>query len=429
MNDMFCGVNVVDVINGAIHEEVDVEVSGNVIASVQKHLSSHTNAGYDKFRGKYLLPGLVDMHIHMRGWKYSGPAPDNSNPGISTRQGDEGRILSKLHSYLYCGVTTVFDAGNVPDLILKMREREHLNQIVSPRIFCTGNLITSIGGHGSEVAVQMDSLDKAAIGSYLKQKPNLVKITYDEHGWGIRPMISILKKDVLRAITDYIHSKGLKTIVHISNEIRAREAIESGSDILAHPVIQSPVSEDFIKLIHRENKQFVSTLQIGEGYSRLADHPEYLNERIYSDCLDQEERDFLINQERLRQLDNSWAKWMKIMTPIAAENVRRLGQRPDLLLVGTDGTSGPEYFRELELLQQYGVPRSTIIRAATANAYKALGIEKAGRISPGFSADFIIVDGNPLKDIRNLGNVSAVIKNGSFVDLTSLRLPCNSGVR
>lgn len=86
--------------------------------------------------GQYLIPGLMDMHIHLTG------GADVTPEGLTVTTMDRTRGVRALHSYLYTGVTSVYDAGNVPDYILGLRDDERSGKLVAPRIFATGGIVT-----------------------------------------------------------------------------------------------------------------------------------------------------------------------------------------------------------------------------------------------------------------------------------------------
>ena len=94
-------------------------------------------------------------------------------------------------------------------------------------------------------------------------------------------MIPILPVELMQKIIHYYNDRGIRTTVHTSSEYRARQAIFAGVDTLAHPIIQGPVTEDFAKLMGAKKIPMVTTLTIGENYSRLAQHPEYLDQPLY----------------------------------------------------------------------------------------------------------------------------------------------------
>ena len=224
--------------------------------------------------GKYLMPGLIDAHIHLRGVE----------AGKVNRQ--EG--LAALASFLYAGVTTVYDAGNNADYILGLRADERAGRILSPRILATGNLITYPGSHGSQNAIVVNSWPAAEpkLQEHMdRQKPDVVKLTYEERGWGARPMIPMLTPELMQEIILFYNRQGIRTSLHTSSELRATEAIFAGIDSLAHPVIQGPISDGFAKLMGAKKIPMATTLTIGEGYSRLVEHPDYLDAPFYAASL------------------------------------------------------------------------------------------------------------------------------------------------
>ncbi len=271
-------------------------------------------------RGKYLIPGLMDMHVHLTGARGRG-GPD-VNAGVRA-----------LHGFLYSGITAIYDAGNNPDYILGLRAQERAGEIVSPRIFATGGLVTVPGGHGGGhgggggatlVAAWPQAIPK--LDAHIARGPDMVKLTFDEHGWGTRPLIPLLPVDLMQKVGDYFNRHGIRTTVHISHEYRARQAIEAGINTLAHPVIQGPISDEFVQLMASRKVPMVSTLTIGEGYSRLVEHPEFLDRPLYQAVYESETIQQLKTVMRDRYAARSWTTWMKVMTPVAQENLRQINE-------------------------------------------------------------------------------------------------------
>ncbi len=269
------------------------------------------------------------MHTHLHEGKQSGDFLGQRREGFSTTIESLEKLVSKLHSYLYCGVTSIYDAGNVAPKLYYLRELERAGKIVSPRIFCAGWFVTCPGGHGSPLAAEISSLpaDAKKLDNHLKERPDIVKITYDERNWATNPLIPILSKAVLKQIIDYCHSRNFRVTVHASNELRSREAIECGADSLAHTVIQSPITEEFADLVSTKRVPLATTLQIGESYPRLAEHPEFLDEPLYRDCISTKELEYLRSVEAPRQKTNRRAAWMKVMTPVLQENIRKIQEQ------------------------------------------------------------------------------------------------------
>jgi imidazolonepropionase-like amidohydrolase len=380
--------------------------------------------------GRYLLPGLTDVHVHLRATPHAGP---HSGPRAGSGHRVERSVpviddlLPVLHGYLFCGVTCLYDAGNFGTLMWPLREEERAGRVLSPRIHCAGPFVTCTDGHGSELAehVAVDALpdDEARLRAHLRHRPDLVKITYDEHNWGIRPLIGILTPEVLRGIIEIVHDEGLRATVHVSNELRAREAVDAGADALAHPVIQSPVTEDFVVRLASEQVPVASTLAIGERYVRLADDPGFVDSGPYVHCLAVEERQRLKTVEHETQRANRWAAWMRVMTPVAQENVRRVVEAGGVVASGSDLSLGPDLLRELELLQGAGIDPWDVLACATTGAARFLGAEeRMGTVEPGKVADLILVDQDPTTDVSRLTDISMVMKGGQVIDRSMLHL-------
>ena len=374
-------------------------------------------------RGKFLIPGMMDIHIHLVG----GRGPAEANNGSAPR-GDQTGIRA-LQSYLYSGFTTVLDLGNNPDYIFRLRDLERSGKIVAPRLLAAGGVVTYPGGHGGGAgATLVDSWPqgKNALDAAIARQPDMVKLTYDEHGWGTRPMIPLLPVDLMRQVIRYYNDHGIRSTVHISNEIRAGEAIFAGADTLAHPVIQGPVSDDYVRLMRSKLIPEATTLTIGDNYSRVAEHPGFVDTGLYRDTMEPAEAQRIKTTESAVQKENRWAWWMKVMTPVAQENIRKLDAGGAIMALGTDQSSGPAAQRELELITAGGVAPVNAIRMATLYAARFLGRERdLGSIEEGKIADLVLLDADPIANINNAKRVNMVVKNGEVIDRGKLDLPVN----
>jgi len=365
--------------------------------------------------GRWLIPGLMDVHIHL-----GGP----QNPDKTHDQG-----VQSLASYLYSGVTTVYDAGNDASFILTLRAEERAGKILSPRVFATGNLVTYPGSHGSElaIAIEVDSWPqaKSALDKHIaEQKPDVVKLTLEERGWGSRPMVPLLPLELMENIIHYYNAHGIRTTAHTSSELRATEAIYAGIDSLAHPVIQGPVSDDFVRLMAAKRTPMATTLTIGEGYSRLVEHPEYLDQPLYGASYTKAQIVEMKGNTAAEWKERPWTWWMKLMTPIAQENLRKIDAAGGVIAIGTDQSVGPAVHREMELMQAAGVKPARVIRMATLNSARHLGLdEELGSIEPGKFADAVLLSADPTVDINNAKAIVAVIKSGEVIDEDKLSLP------
>lgn len=171
---------------------VSVMLKGNRIHEIRRGKfakKDRKSAQVIKARGKYLVPGLIDAHIHLVG------SVKVTKDGLREVALDREKGIRALNGYLYSGVTSVYDSGNVPDYIMELREQERSGIIASPRIFATGGIVTYPGSHGSGPgATLVDDWPeaKSLLDKHIARKPDMLKVTLEERGWGARPMIPIL---------------------------------------------------------------------------------------------------------------------------------------------------------------------------------------------------------------------------------------------
>jgi imidazolonepropionase-like amidohydrolase len=170
-----------------------------------------------------------------------------------------------------------------------------------------------------------------------------------------------------------------------------------------------------------------STLTIGESYSRLADHPEYLDQPLYRDTVEPAEIQRLKTTESARMKDDRWAQWMKVMTPVAQDNLKRLNAvGKDIVACGTDRSSGADVHRELELIVAGGISPVDAIVICTRNAARFLGkLDDLGTIEPGKLADLVLLAADPTADINNAKRIEVVIKDGLVIDRSKLDVVVN----
>lgn len=413
-------VTLIDGTGRAPQPDMTVSVDdGRIVAVQASAVAGQPKGRRIDGRGKWLIPGLMDVHIHLQG----------GVKDVEDAAGARAAATQALASFLYAGVTTVYDAGNRAEVILPLRAEERAGKIMSPHIFATGNLVTYPGSHGHQVAVEVSDFekDKALLDKHIaEQQPDILKITLEEEGWGTRPMIPLMPTELLEKITRYYNQHGIRTTVHVSSELRALEAIYAGSDSLAHPVIQGPVSDSFVKLMAAKKLPFASTLTIGDNYGRLADHPEFLDEPLYAASFSAADRELMKTKVRTDYQARVWTQWMKIMTPIAKENIRKIDAAGGVVALGTDLSNGAATHRELELLVSAGIAPLEVIKIATHNSALLLGkADSMGSVEPGKIADLVLLDADPAADIRNTGAIAMVMKGGEIVDES--RLPLAGG--
>jgi imidazolonepropionase-like amidohydrolase len=412
-------VTIIDGRGGAPRANQTVVVSNGKIVSVAS--SGRGDKARGKIidgRGRFLLPGLIDAHIHL------------SDP-LRTRDGAieprRKRADQALASYLYLGFTTVADMGNDPALILNERQREQSGALLAPHIVAVGNLLTAPGGKSASIGIAITKMpdDQPKLEAHLNdQKPDLAKLVYDEQGWATQPLSSIWTPETLGAVIAFYHSHAIRSVVHIASELRAREAIAAGVDALAHPVTTGEESEDFVRLMAERKIPFATTLTIRDGFARLAEHPDYLDRDDYRMAFTPAERDTLRTSIRDHYRKSAMTRWSAAMLPVIMENIRRIVAAGGVAALGTDQQSGPAAHRETQLLVAAGLTPLQTISVATYNAALLLGRgDRTGSIEIGKDADLLLIDRDPLSDIDNLESIVLVMKSGRIVDESRLDLP------
>ena len=375
--------------------------------------------------GKFLMPGWIDAHIHLIGagqWR----GLDNP-PGVAI---DFDAALSALHGFLYVGVTSLYDAGNNPALILEMRRRERAGEIVSPRIFATGHALSWPGSwmagsfHG--VGVPDWPQTQKVLDAQIALKPDIQKLVMEGFGMGPNPVAPALPADVMAKMVAYLQSHGVRTSVHATKEEAATAAVEAGIDVLAHPVSVARVNPSFTAMLAERRVPVATTLAVFDEIIRFGEDPTVIDTPLNQFVMGADE--VAARQAKGPPLYASmgWTSWFKALSPYLKENVRNLYDAGGVLVVATDRSNGPLYFRELELLAELGIPASDIVAMGTLNGAIFLGKEnELGTITVGKQADLVLLDADPTADIRNARSVDMVIKNGAVIDRAVLELPGN----
>lgn len=371
-------------------------------------------------RGKFLIPGLFDVHIHIP----RGPANPDVPGGFDRQVG-----LESLHSFLYSGVTSVYDAGNHPDYSITLRADERAGRIVSPRIFATGSGVTypkSWGASLGAVLVSSWPEDARALDANFARQPDLQKITYENFGAGANPWVPSFPEELMVKIIAYARQQGIRTTVHISDEAHARVVVAAGAETLAHPVPGGRLTDEFVKILADKGVIIATTLAVFDNIVRIVEDPSFLDEPLFRAVINAEEIEKLKTTSRKRYAATGWGTWFKTILPYAQQNVGRIHAAGGIVALGTDRHFGPLTQRELELVVQAGISPLEAIKIATLNSAAYVGAaDRLGSIEQGKLADMVLLSADPLTDIRNVGLIDTVFKGGQPIDRTALQLPVN----
>jgi imidazolonepropionase-like amidohydrolase len=360
-------------------------------------------------RGKYLIPGMIDAHIHLR---------DTGPDGVKHSM-DPAAAQAALAGFLALGFTTVADLGNLPGTVQIMRGADPR---ISARLLIAGRVFTAPGGRNADIGIAVTTADPLLLARHrAEEHPDLIKMVEDSGGFGGQSTANALSTDLMRAIVDDEHRHGLRVVVHVARESDARNAIAAGVDGLAHPVWAEAESEDFVRLVARRRIPFATTLAVADQYGRLLRHPEYLDQPDYALVLTAAERDRMRTRQRAQFARMPVAAWREQTLPVEMRNIVRIVRAGGIAALGTDLVSGASSHREMQLLRQAGLSPVQVIRIATLNAAIFLGQERdLGSVAPGKIADLVLLNSDPGKDIDATEDIAMVMHHGFVVDRARL---------
>ncbi|MGY8962672.1 MAG: amidohydrolase family protein, partial [Rhodospirillales bacterium] len=293
--------------------------------------------------GKFLIPGIIDSHIHLPGGR----------AGVGNRQMLINRpvALKSLASYLYSGVTAVYDSGNNAEFIYGIREDERAGRVLAPRIYATISLIAPPDGHGccaggTVVYDYEDGVKK--LDALFKMKPDLLKFTRERRGMGpVGRDIPLLETGLMNKLVAYAHQEGIRTTVHVSEVELAREAIEAGTDAFAHTVYLDDANADFAALIAEKGIILSTTM------TRIEADTTFLDEPIYVATIPEETRNKIRASERFN--GSPYTGWLSSLRPAIMNNIKVLHEAGVILAMGTDRSLGPLPHQELEVIVESGI--------------------------------------------------------------------------
>ena len=369
--------------------------------------------------GKFVIPGLADMHNHLgAGGMSLGPSRENY-------AGNLGRLLA-------VGVTTVFAPGVGESDFAALKSAAAADTSPYPRFFGTGPAITVPGGSlGEQGPAPTTVADARAVVQKLKGlNVDAIKIHRDDLAWASKRTIQPMAMDVLQALVDEAHRLGLRTYVHAPQLARAKEALRAGIDGLMHGIIDEPIDQDFIALMKKNSAVYVPTLGMFEDVADVAAFAR--REGPYWDQLGFQPPgiyQFFTSTQGV-QLFQSLLSNTAFTTehlPMLRANMQQAFNAGIPIVMGSD-TGFPGVLlsvatqMELELMVEAGLKPADAIRSATINAALMIGREKEqGTIEAGKLADLLILDANPLDDIKAVRRIHRVVKGGIAYD--PARLP------
>jgi imidazolonepropionase-like amidohydrolase len=348
--------------------------------------------------GLYMLPGLVDLHMHFRQQRGDDFAMYRDSEAAMAIRGVE-----KLGLYLDGGITAVRDLGGVADVAQKIQEAVARRIFPGPRVFWSGHLISSRGGHGDEITETASGRPRGletSLSQRVATGPWDWRLAVREE---IRRGVDVIKltapydKEEVAAAIDEAHMLGIPVTADAFGDYVAW-ASQAGIDCIEHPL---DISDDTIKLMADKKTAFVPTLTafynpLTYGYPSAHIPPGGF-------FFTMSRRFPMTHQGNVETVRKAKAAGIKIGvgTDIPFENERRYPS---------------DYFVELNFLHDAGLSNKDIIESATRVGGEILAIpDKLGTLEAGKLADVLVVEANPLQDINNLKRMRLVIADGRVV--------------
>lgn len=365
-------------------------------------------SGYEEIdlQGKYILPGLINMHVHLAG---------NGKP--QKKQRDNEALVKKIMSNgltkaiayhmvcgfakdeLYSGVTTIRTVGGLGDFDTRLRDDIAAGKKPGPRILTANEGISVPGGHmAGSVAIAAGSIEEAL--QHLEiakaQKVDLVKLmitggVLDAKEKGVPGELK-MAPEVVKAVCDKAHAMGYKVAAHVESPKGVKVALQNGVDSIEHG---AKADEEMIALFKEHNAFLCTTLSPALPYA--------LFDRSITNASEVEQFNGNVVFEGI--IDCAKAAIANDIPVVLGNDV------------GCPWITQYDFWRELYYFHKYvGVSNTFALYTATCRGAEMAGIgDITGTLEPGKCADMIVVEKNPLEDIRALRNVDMVVSQGKVL--------------
>ena len=401
-NKVITADRMIDVVSGKIVEHPAIFVKNERITSIAdaRVVRWGSDVEHINLSGKTILPGLIDMHVHL-----DGPADIGGYRGLEFTDSFWGMTaVGNARSMLDAGFTTVRNVGSSNRNDIGLKQAIENGYAVGPRIVPAGYSLGSTGGHCDSTFLppSLEKSDKEeGIGDGVeelryqvrrqrKYGAEVIKVcaTGGVFSRNTEPGQQQVSETELRAIADEAHQWGLKVAAHAHGADGIKAAIRAGIDTIEHA---SLVDDEGIRL----------AVQNGTWFSMDIFNTDYTQAEGAKNG---------VMEDNLRK-DREIAQ-------IQRDNFRKAHKAGVKMVFASDAGVMPhgDVGGQFKYMVEYGMTPMQTIQAATINGAKALGRETdLGAIAVGRYADIIAVDGNPLADVRELEDVDVVIKGGELV--------------
>ena len=435
-------VNVLDVEKRAIIPNQSVLISNDKIERVApfKKFKKVSPDSVIDGEGKYLMPGMMDTHIHFfqSGGLYTRPDALDLTSEVSYEaeiQFGKDNAADYLRRYLRIGVTTVMDVGGP---LWNFTVRDSIaTSFNGPEVLVTGPLFSMVS------RPQMDKGDppiikttsKAAMlelfNRQLTKRPDFIKIWYIVN----RENPAEKTFPLVQYLGELCRQHNLPLAVHATQLKTAKLAVKAGANILVHSVDDALIPEDFVKTLKAQNVTLIPTMNVSGGYLKVFSgqiaHQEQdlllANPFAYNSLLDPNKIDSARWPGVLKRLyGRDLSAYQVVEDSIMESNLLKLSKAGVNIATGTDaGNIGTmhasSYLPELLGMKKAGLSNWDVIVSSTINAAKGFGLDtKTGSIKAGKTADLVLLEGNPVEDISQVSSITAVIKSGEVMDVNDI---------
>jgi imidazolonepropionase-like amidohydrolase len=371
--------------------------------------------------GRTVIPGLVTLHGHVGYLKGVTFSADNY-----TRE----NVIDHLNRYLYYGIVAMMSAGTDPgDLPYQLRNEPHPGALfrTAGRGLAAPNASTgNLAMRGVAYSVSTEEEARRDVRELAANKPDFIKIWVDDRNGTVTKLSPLL----YRAIIDEAHAHNIRVIAHVYYLSDAHDLVRSGIDGFLHLARDQEMDDELVQMMKARGVFVTPNL----GTTAAATHtqkPAWLDdpalaETVTADVIKKAADVYAARSAAFaasgtgppRPADLSYARQQRSLAKLNAAGVR--------IALGNDTGIENSFFgfgehRELELMVAGGMTPMQVIVAATRTPAALLRLERHGTIAPGTSADFLVLDGNPLDNIANTRNIAAVYQRGTAVDRGALR--------